>query len=235
VARGVRRAWVEIGLPLTDELYVIAEPHGCVGPKSVQLWHLEDAERLARSLARQSPGLRTRVVPVPGASSRSVEIPEGRRFLSPFAPYRRVSALDHAGPPPVRRPMGAGYLDLLHRTAGIAPASAPTAGEGSVAEEDDAPGPAPEEGWLTRLQDGTVGRLPAPFPARTYRCRRIACWQLQSAAQAKRCPRCSAPICSRCARCGGNRAHVPSGEPAYREDAPGPRGARRVDPDLLEP
>jgi hypothetical protein len=72
--------------------------------------------------------------------------------------------------------------------------------------------------WLARLESGEIVRLEGPVPDGTYRCRRISCCQLQPVEKTLACPACSAPICSRCFRCGGPSPHVPSGELAYVAD-----------------
>ena len=78
-----------------------------------------------------------------------------------------------------------------------------------------------------------MARIDLPVREAAYRCPRSCCWQLQALSQTAGCPTCSAPICTRCFRCGGVRPHVPSGASAYVSDR-GPAASRRlgfIDPD----
>ena len=45
MSRGVLRAWVEIGPPGADELFVMAQAHGCVTTRPAELWRLNEAQR----------------------------------------------------------------------------------------------------------------------------------------------------------------------------------------------
>ena len=84
--------------------------------------------------------------------------------------------------------------------------------------EPEAPAGPESTGLLVLLESGHVVRTTEAIPAELYRCPRISCWLLQPRERTTPCPTCAAPICSRCFRCGGLWAHVPSGELAYASD-----------------
>jgi hypothetical protein len=87
--------------------------------------------------------------------------------------------------------------------------------------------------WPARLENGQIVRLDQPIPTDVYRCRRISCWQLQPAGATATCPKCSAPLCARCFRCGGLWPHGPSGELVYVSDRlPAPVARARVQNDI---